>query len=167
MAEHSINLGHCFQFLDTTILATGLSTQHFLPVMAHPVHHFAPLLTTSQAHSLSARTGLFTSLSVPVVGGLMWHIAPLLPLVSLSFPLPTGCQTLTRLTLSAFIYAPFPSVIHFTLKMEAVRSSKVLVSYCDTTLHHSLEDLNLNVYHHENLKSCIMELPYPTFQPLT
>jgi len=37
--------------------------------------------------------------------------------------------------------------------MEAVRSSEMLVSYCNTLLHHNLEDFDLNLYHHENLKS--------------
>jgi len=35
---------------------------------------------------------------------------------------------------------PIPSIIHFTLKMEAARSSKILVSYHITTQHHDSKD---------------------------
>jgi len=41
-----------------------------------------------------------------------------------------------------------------TLKMEAARSSETLVSYCSTTHHHNSEH-DLNLHHHDNLKSCI------------
>jgi hypothetical protein len=41
----------------------------------------------------------------------------------------------------------------FTLKMEAARSSKTLVSYHNTTQHHNPEELILNVYCSENFKS--------------
>jgi len=36
--------------------------------------------------------------------------------------------------------------IHFTLKMEATRSSKMLVSYYNTTQLYNPEDLYLNLY---------------------
>jgi hypothetical protein len=39
----------------------------------------------------------------------------------------------------------------FTLKMKAVKSSKTLVSFPNTTQHHHAEDLNLNIHCHENL----------------
>jgi hypothetical protein len=38
---------------------------------------------------------------------------------------------------------PFPSAIQFTLKMEAARSSEMLVSYHITTWHHNTEDHDL------------------------
>jgi hypothetical protein len=41
---------------------------------------------------------------------------------------------------------------HFTLKMEAARSSEILASYCNTTWHHNPEDLDLNLHHFGNLK---------------
>jgi len=59
------------------------------------------------------------------------------------FLLPIGCQSLPMLILHAYICAPFPSTIHFTLKMEAARSSETLVSYCNTTQHHNPEDLDM------------------------
>jgi hypothetical protein len=40
---------------------------------------------------------------------------------------------------------------HFTLKMEAARFPKTLVSYCNTTLNHITEAPNLNLHHDENL----------------
>jgi len=44
------------------------------------------------------------------------------------------------------IYAAFPSAIHFTLQMEAARSPKMLVLYCNTTQCHNPEDLILNQF---------------------
>jgi len=38
-------------------------------------------------------------------------------------------RTLPRLILTAYIYVPFPSAIHFTLKTEAAWPSETLVSY--------------------------------------
>jgi len=43
--------------------------------------------------------------------------------------------------------------MHFTLKMEAARTSETLVSYHNTTLRHSPEDLDMNLHRRENLKS--------------
>jgi hypothetical protein len=40
-----------------------------------------------------------------------------------------------------------------TLKMEAALISVILVSYHNTTQHHSPENLPLNLHHHENLKN--------------
>jgi hypothetical protein len=46
---------------------------------------------------------------------------------------------------------PFSSAIHFTLKMEAAKSSKTLVLYRTITQHHNPEDLDLTLHCHENL----------------
>jgi len=43
--------------------------------------------------------------------------------------------------------------LHFTLKMEAARSSEMLVFYHIITQHHNSEDHNTNFHHHENFKS--------------
>jgi hypothetical protein len=43
--------------------------------------------------------------------------------------------------------------MHFTLKMEAERSSKILVSYCDSTWSDNPQDLDLNLHCCENHKS--------------
>jgi hypothetical protein len=43
----------------------------------------------------------------------------------------------------------------FTLKMEAARPYKMLLSHCNTTQHHNPEDLDFNLLHCENLKSYI------------
>jgi hypothetical protein len=37
-------------------------------------------------------------------------------------------------------------------KMEAARSSKIMVSYYNTTQHHNPEDLYMNLHCHENLR---------------
>jgi hypothetical protein len=60
-------------------------------------------------------------------------------------PLPASCWLLDSapLLLSRPLYALLPSAIHFTLKMEAARSSKKLVSYHKITQHHNPEDFNL------------------------
>jgi hypothetical protein len=42
--------------------------------------------------------------------------------------------------------------IHFTLKMEAARSSETLVFYHITTLRYNPEDLESNLYHREKIK---------------
>jgi len=39
---------------------------------------------------------------------------------------------------------PLPSIMHFTLKMEAAKSSKTMVSYHSTMQHHNPEELKLN-----------------------
>jgi len=39
------------------------------------------------------------------------------------------------------------------VKVEAARSSEVVGSYCNTIQCHNPEDLDLNLHHHENLKS--------------
>jgi hypothetical protein len=43
----------------------------------------------------------------------------------------------------------------FMMKMEAAGSSETMVSYCNPIWHHNQENLDLNLHHHENLKSCI------------
>jgi hypothetical protein len=45
---------------------------------------------------------------------------------------------------------------NFTLKMGATRSSKMLVSYCNTIWCHNAEHFNLNLHHHEDLKSSFL-----------
>jgi hypothetical protein len=45
-----------------------------------------------------------------------------------------------------------------TLKMEAAKSFEMLVSYCNTTWHHNTEDIDLNLHHCRNLKSCAREV---------
>jgi len=44
------------------------------------------------------------------------------------------------LPLYPYVYAPFPSAIHFTLKIEAAWPSKTLVFYNISTWCHNLED---------------------------
>jgi hypothetical protein len=44
----------------------------------------------------------------------------------------------------------------FMLKIEAVRSSEMLVSYHITTWHHNLEECSVNLHHYENLTSLIL-----------
>jgi hypothetical protein len=61
-------------------------------------------------------------------------------------------KSLSPLLLLAYVYAPFPSMIHFILKVKTVQSSKTMVSYHITTWCHSPEDHNLN-HHCENLRS--------------
>jgi len=56
------------------------------------------------------------------------------------------------LVLQAYTYALSLSAIHFTLKMEAARSSEMLVFYCSITWHYNPED-DLNLHCHENLES--------------
>jgi hypothetical protein len=52
--------------------------------------------------------------------------------------LPIACRCLTPLCLHL---CSFPSAIHFTLKMEAPRSSETLVSDCSATRHNPEVDL--------------------------
>jgi hypothetical protein len=44
------------------------------------------------------------------------------------------------------------------LEMEAARPSKTLVFYHLIIWHHNPEDLNLNLHHCKNLKSCLEEM---------
>jgi len=64
-----------------------------------------------------------------------------------------GCQTPPPLILSANIYAPFPSAIRFTQKMEAAKSSKTMVHYI--TQCYNPDSLVFNLHCCENLKSHI------------
>jgi hypothetical protein len=50
---------------------------------------------------------------------------------------------------------PLPSTVHITLKMEAARSFKTLVSCHNTTLCYNPEDHDLNLHHFGNLRTCI------------
>jgi hypothetical protein len=52
--------------------------------------------------------------------------------------------TFTEVSSSACTYVPLPSTIHFSLKMEAARSSRMSVSYHNTTWQQNPEDLDLN-----------------------
>jgi hypothetical protein len=108
-------------------------------VSAYPVHPLTPLhiiiiiiIIIIQACSLLAGIRLLTGLSVPVLPGAAHCIALFLLLVSLSFSasywLPDNTPSYSCLCL-----CPFHSTIHFILKMETARSSKLLISY--TTLH--------------------------------
>jgi hypothetical protein len=102
-------------------------------------------LTTIQAHSLSARTGLLTGSLVPVVPG--WIQVTLTSYCQyywLSDPIPhflLGARLLH--SRHQYIYALSSSTIHFTLQMEVVRSSET-VSYHNITHCHNPEDHNLN-----------------------
>jgi hypothetical protein len=58
-------------------------------------------------------------------------------------PLPIGCWTQSALVLQAYIYALFSTVICYTLKMDATKSTETLVSYHNTTWHYNPEDCNL------------------------
>jgi len=49
------------------------------------------------------------------------------------------------------------------VKTEAAQSSKTLVSFCNTTQCHSSEDLDLNLYHRDNLTSRITIRKFSTF----
>jgi hypothetical protein len=42
------------------------------------------------------------------------------------------------------------------MEMEEAMSSKTVVSYCNTTQHHKSEDLDLTLYHCENIMSLII-----------
>jgi hypothetical protein len=69
------------------------------------------------------------------------------------FPLPASGSFTGRLHphsywLTCTSTPPTPSTTHFTLKMEAARSSETLVSYHSTTWSHNPEDLNLNYHCH-------------------
>jgi len=73
------------------------------------------------------------------------HIFPPYHYNHYPFPLPTGCWTVPLLILHAHIYAAFSSVIHLTLKMEAARSSEMLVLYHNTIWEQNPEHLNLDI----------------------
>jgi len=47
------------------------------------------------------------------------------------------------------------------VKMKATRSFEMMVSYCNSTHHHNLEDLHLIHHGCENLKSCYIYLCLP------
>jgi len=87
------------------LVRTGLSIQHFIPVVAHLVHCLAPLWTAIEDNSLLSRTGLLTGLSVPILAGPIHHIDSLLPLISLSASY--WLLDCTPHILSAYICAPF------------------------------------------------------------
>jgi len=52
----------------------------------------------------------------------------------------------------------FPITSHFTLKMEAARTSETLVPYHNNTWCLNPEDLGINLHCYENLKSLITRL---------
>jgi len=62
-----------------------------------------------------------------------------------------GCQSLAAdrkwegVVWQSVILVVGGGTIHFTLKMVAARSSKTLVSYCNTTWCQNPEDIDLNV----------------------
>jgi len=60
---------------------------------------------------------------------------------------------LSPLILPAYIYAPSPSVIHFTLMMEAAQPPETLVSIHIITRCHNPKDHYLNPHCHEILTS--------------
>jgi len=74
-------------------------------------------------------------------------LAPRPPFPS-SYWLPDSAPSYT----SCLYLHPLPTAIHVTLKTEAARLSKTLVSYCNVTYHHNPEDLNMNLHCCENLK---------------
>jgi len=49
--------------------------------------------------------------------------------------------------------------ISFMVTVEAATSFKTLVSYCNITRSHNLEDLDLNLHCHENL-NCLLCFPF-------
>jgi len=57
-------------------------------------------------------------------------------------------------THSIFIFIILSTAL-ILVKMEAAKSPKMLVSYCDIKQHHNPED-DLNLHWCENLKSCII-----------
>jgi hypothetical protein len=84
------------------------------------------------------------SLSIPLAVSSVYNITSLLLLVSLSFPASYWLLDCASSYIPCLFLCSFPSTIHFTLKMEAARSSEMSVSYCNTTWHHIPEDLDLN-----------------------
>jgi hypothetical protein len=47
--------------------------------------------------------------------------------------------------------------------MEAVGSSRMLITICQATWHHNLEDNNIHSYRHENLTSHMIHVPAYTY----
>jgi len=76
------------------------------------------------------RTGLLTGLSVPVVPHPVHYIIPLLQVVSLSFPGSYWMLDSAPFYTPCLYLCPFPSNIHFTLKMEnAIKASNLTSFY--------------------------------------
>jgi len=97
--------------------------QHSLLVASRPLHHLTPLLTAIQVCSLSGRTGLPAGLSVPVVASPVPH-SPL-PLLWISFPASYWLPDSNPSHTPCLHLHPFPSAIHFILKMAAARLSEM------------------------------------------
>jgi hypothetical protein len=117
------------------MLAEGSSLCGRLPYFTH--HH---------THSLSVR-------NFPLI---LWYqrkatiCNPLQPLVAVAarLPLPTSYWLVNSASLlcsKPISMLVFPTASHFTLKMQAARSSETLVSYHNITQHHILEDFDMNV----------------------
>jgi len=82
------------------------------------------------------------SLSCLFVAGIAQSSMPHCSPPTAVLPSFSACYWVLNSTLSytcACIYAPFPANL-FTLKMEAARSSKMLLSYHNTMQHHNPED---------------------------
>jgi len=103
-------------------LSLLIQPSHKLTFQGHPPHSFCEGLTL---------------LSSPIQWHFYMQTSPILLLVR------------TYLLSSYFLLlhlGPLPGTMHFTLKMEATRSLKMVVSYHNTTLHHNPEDHDLNEF---------------------